>query len=507
MHRRSFLALSALWLARLGLERHLAAGEAPRRGPEGRPNFLILLFDAFSARHASLYGYPRETTPQLAQLAAGATVFHAHYSAGNFTVPGVASLLTGTYPWSHRALHESGAMAQGATRNTLFRLLRDRGYNTLAYAQNLWADLLLGQLAADIDTDLDPGAFSLLDLQPGRRLFARDAATASRTLEDLVFAASGTPGSPVVSQLLSAYRTSAQARLRRDYEVQYPRGLPDNGWAQFRLEDAVDGVRSLLRAARQPFLAYCHLLPPHDGYRPRREFTTLFRDGWAPVRKQGHFFSTGWPEAALDERRREYDQYVAHVDAELGRLYGYLAEYGMLDNTWLVVTSDHGEMFERGIWQHTTPTLYEPVLRVPLLIWRPGQTQRRDVYTPTSAVDLLPTLCRAVGEPVPGWCEGEVLPGFSSQAPDPNRSIYVVEAKQNPQRAPLAKATVAMIKGRYKLIHYLGYAGYEDEYELYDLEADPEEMEDLYAAQPAAAAELRAEMLGKLAEVNRPYRR
>ena len=64
----------------------------------------------------------------------------------------------------------------------------------------------------------------------------------------------------------------------------------------------------------------------------------------------------------------------------------------MLDDTYVIVTSDHGEMFERGIRGHVTPTLYEPVIRVPLLIAKPGQREREDVYAPTSCVDLLPTL-------------------------------------------------------------------------------------------------------------------
>ncbi len=508
MRRRSFLALPLLWLCCRGLDRQATAGTpAVRVASADSPNIVILLFDAFSARHASLYGYSRETTPHLAQLAEKATVFHAHYSAGNFTVPGVASLLTGTYPWSHRAFHELGTMAQSVAHDSVFRILRAAGYGTIAYAQNQLADVLLGQMTADLGTHLGPEQFSLLDFRPSKSVFGRDTAMAYRVVENLVLDTRTMPGLPLAAQLFSGYREGVEATLRRDYGALYPKGLPDNDWVKFRLEDAMDGARDLLRSARQPFLAYCHLYPPHGWYRPRREFTALFQDGWKPLRKKLHHFTTGHSQEALDEFRREYDQYIAHVDAELGRLYECMAAHKMLDNTWLAVTSDHGEMFERGIWQHITPVLYEPVVRVPLLIWKPGQTRRGDVYSRTSSVDLLPTLCRAAGVPIPDWCEGQVLPGFSSQAADPNRSIFVVEAKQNPQRAPLTKATVAMIKGRYKLIHYMGYAGYEDEYELYDLEADPEELDDLYPSRRGVAATLRTELLAKLAEVNRPYTR
>ena len=76
-------------------------------GMRAAPNVLILLFDALSAKHISTYGYPRETMPNLTRFAQQATVYHAHYSGGNFTTPGTASLLTGTYPWSHRALENA----------------------------------------------------------------------------------------------------------------------------------------------------------------------------------------------------------------------------------------------------------------------------------------------------------------------------------------------------------------------------------------------------------------
>src|SRR6266508_3062077 len=70
------------------------------------PNVIILVFDTLSARHLSLYGYSRLTSPNLTRFADRAIVYHRHYAAGNFTSPGTASLLTGTYPWTHRAFQQ-----------------------------------------------------------------------------------------------------------------------------------------------------------------------------------------------------------------------------------------------------------------------------------------------------------------------------------------------------------------------------------------------------------------
>lgn len=182
----------------------------------------------------------------------------------------------------------------------------------------------------------------------------------------------------------------------------------------------------------------------------------------------------------------------------------------MLENTYLLVTSDHGELFERGIWEHLTPAMCEPLIHIPLLVARPGQQEREDVHVPTSCVDVMPTLLSLAGQLIPEWCEGEILPGFGDNeilegCSVYGRSIYALEAKRNPKHAPLNKASVALIKGRYKLIRYFGYDGCEDRYELYDVQADPEEVRDLYASASPVAAVLRDELAEKLQAVNRLY--
>src|SRR5512138_2836632 len=74
-------------------------------GEPQQPNVIILLIDTLSARHMSLYGYQRRTTPNFERFASRASVYHSHYSGGNFTTPGTATLLTGLYPWGHRAIN------------------------------------------------------------------------------------------------------------------------------------------------------------------------------------------------------------------------------------------------------------------------------------------------------------------------------------------------------------------------------------------------------------------
>jgi len=176
-----------------------------------------------------------------------------------------------------------------------------------------------------------------------------------------------------------------------------------------------------------------------------------------------------------------------------------------LEKSYLVLTSDHGESFERGQDSHITPLLYETLTNIPLMISAPRQHTRSDISAPTNSVDVLPTLLHLIGREAPDWCEGVLLPGFGGKE-DAERSTFTVEAKSNPAFSALKTVTVAMRRGGYKLIYYSGYEG-EVSFELYDLDNDPEELVDLYPAQTAVASRLKDELLAKLDSVNRPYKR
>ncbi len=78
----------------------------------------------------------------------------------------------------------------------------------------------------------------------------------------------------------------------------------------------------------------------------------------------------------------------------------------------MIVTSDHGELFERGELGHATALMYAPVTHIPLLISAPKQQARSDFHSVTSNVDLLPTLLNIAGKEIPEWVEGKILPGF-----------------------------------------------------------------------------------------------
>src|SRR5829696_3955756 len=155
--RREFLKLISL--APLGIySRPLSKLAAAANA--GAPNIIILVFDAWSQHHISLYGYPRHNMPNLEKFAENATVYHNHYSTGSYTVPGTASILTGLHPWSHRALQLGGGVAPAHAGHTIFSALLST-HSTLAYTQNKFADLILHQAEADLTQHANYWAFNV----------------------------------------------------------------------------------------------------------------------------------------------------------------------------------------------------------------------------------------------------------------------------------------------------------------------------------------------------------
>ena len=118
LSRRDFLKVAAAISAGSLLSAVPTLGKLKAQGQ--KPNIIILVFDAMSARNLSVYGYPRNTTPGLERIARRALVYHSHYSAGNFTTSGVASMLTGLYPWTHRGINLSGLVNRKFVKNNIF---------------------------------------------------------------------------------------------------------------------------------------------------------------------------------------------------------------------------------------------------------------------------------------------------------------------------------------------------------------------------------------------------
>jgi choline-sulfatase len=206
----------------------------------------------------------------------------------------------------------------------------------------------------------------------------------------------------------------------------------------------------------KPYHMWVHYFDPHAEYLPHEgspDFSAM--GGVGPVRAQ-------------------YEQEVWYTDKEIGRLLGYAKEQGLLDKTVVVVTSDHGEAFaEHGMSWHGRE-IWEPLVRVPLMIAIPGVTPKR-IAQKRSHIDLAPTLFQlGGGTKAEGFSGESLVPELLSKDMPPERDVYI-----DMPIGPYNGVRRAFITGKgagTKLMHLGGGM-----YQLFDLETDPEEAHDLAA--------------------------
>jgi arylsulfatase A-like enzyme len=276
-------------------------------------------------------------------------------------------------------------------------------------------------------------------------------------------------------------------------------------------ENIYDGIfaeLSDLAARQQPYFAYFHLYSPHYPYRPHNNYRNLFRgDGYRPAAKPAHPLSTGLKEEFLRGQKDLYDRQIAQIDDEFGKLISQLDRNGILENSYLIFTSDHGELFERGFAGHGFQFMYEPVLHIPLIIHAPRQTKREDVFALTSNIDILPTILSLAGKESAPDIDGKLLPAFGGRE-DEDRPIFSMVAVDNSAFSPIKKAVISMRKHTYKLIAYLGYDDKMTQpLELYDLENDPEELNNLASKDIVILSAMKNELFAYLDEANELFKK
>ncbi len=233
----------------------------------------------------------------------------------------------------------------------------------------------------------------------------------------------------------------------------------------------VEPVEQALAAIGEesPYFLYLHYVDPHDPYHPREGFTADpayagAMDGSQEALKP---FQSVRPDAETYERVLSlYDGEIAWLDAQLAELFATLEASGVLDDAWLVVTSDHGE----GLWDHRVRAhgqeVYEEQIRVPLFVRPPGGLPAEvRIDNPIPLVDVAPTLLDLVGLPRPRTFDGVSWAGhLSGGEPVPERTIIVDEVMDHFELA-------AVIEGHDKLIVDFK----KNVFLLYDLQENPRE--------------------------------
>jgi choline-sulfatase len=233
----------------------------------------------------------------------------------------------------------------------------------------------------------------------------------------------------------------------------------------------------------RPWCLYVGLVAPHFPFVAPEEYFDLYPPGTVPepklhpskgytrhpwIEKQNAMFDSEAQFKDPDERLRALTAYYAlcsMMDANVGRILEALDAAGLSQNTTVAYTSDHGDnVGARGLWGKSN--FYEESAAVPLIVARPGQ-KAQTCNTAVSLLDLSSTIADHFGAALDG--PGQPLGKIAAAPPDPDREVF-----SEYHAAGAVSGGFMLRKGRWKYIHYVGFAP-----ELFDLEADPEETNDL----------------------------
>jgi len=357
--------------------------------PPGSSNVLLIVLDTVAAGHLSLHGYERATSTTLVELAERGIRFDSARAASSWTLPSHAIMFTGR--WMHE-LSVGWLTPLDETHATLAEFLGARGYATGGFVANIrycasdsglgrgfthYRDYIFPELTAFKMPVLVNRA--LLGIQP--------------TLEFLV-------DRPELARL-------------RPYVHDFWRLLVDDRKAAAVVNrELLDWLSQRVQPER-PFFAFLNYFDAHRPYRlpPGR----IHRFGVTPTDSQRGLIQN-WGD--LDKTRLSpseiafvaaaYDDCIADLDEQLGKLLDELQGRGVLDRTWLIIASDHGESFgeHTGVFCHGS-SLYQTELHVPLLIIPPGGSATKQVVKETVSLrDLAATIVNMLGldagSPFPG---------------------------------------------------------------------------------------------------------
>ncbi len=362
----------------LGERRALAALPS---APDAAPNVLVIILDTVRAASLGLYGYDRPTTPNLEQIAERGVVFDRALSPSPWTLPAHGTLFTGRYP---HELTANWKTPLDDTYPTLAELLAERGYETAGFVAN--------SFYTTYEHGLDRGFVHYEDY-----IVSLGQILNSASLGTLVFA--GRPG----------YSNNLFRRVLDNYEY-FGRKKADRLSNDF-LDWVGDG-------RPRPFFAFLNYIDAHAPFTPPAEYAARF--GVRGPRPLLHRITndkstlTEEERAAGDYDRNRYDASIAFLDHELGRMFDELERRGVLDNTLVIVTSDHGEhLGEMGIYAHAN-SLYMELLHVPLLIAFPGRVPSGGdrIGQPVSLRSIPATILDLTGAPDERRIPGESLAGL-----------------------------------------------------------------------------------------------
>ncbi|RLM62459.1 sulfatase, partial [Halorubrum sp. Atlit-26R] len=322
-----------------------------------RPNIILLSIDALRADHLGAHGYDRETSPFLDELADRELAFTTAISASSHTREAVPALLSGRYP------DVFAANGYRYVPKTVADRLSEAGFRTAGFHSNPYVSRAYGY-DSGFDTFDD-------DLVLGRNRFF---ALAQRALNKFV---------------LNKGEYHARAAEINERSL---------SWL-----DSIDDDR--------PFFLWSHYMDPHGPYNPPEEYSYSERELSNNDAQALYQKTIERPEDVSENERQllidAYDGEIRYLDDQLRRFFELLGDRGLVKESLIVVTADHGDAFgEHGYYTHPRH-LHESLLHVPLLVSPPNASSSKTIHEPVSTLDIVPTIMEYVNRP------DEELPGFS----------------------------------------------------------------------------------------------
>ncbi len=367
-------------------------------------NILLVTLDQFRGDAMSCAGHPLVKTPNLDLLAEEGVRLARHYSQAAPCAPGRASLYTGMYQMNHRVVANGTPL--DARFDNVAKAARRAGYAPVLFG---YTDQSIDPRAAD-----GPGDARLLSYEgilPG--------------FDEGLHLPEGNPRAWTAWLEALGYTLPSHAT---DVLALEPERTAEHSMAAFLTNCLLDW----LDTRERPWFAHLSHLRPHPPYAAAGRFSKMY-DPQAvtlPVLAgdERHWLHDGLlahpaMAAPKDERalRRLMAQYfgmVSEVDFQLGRVWSALMASDQWNDTFIVVTSDHGEQLgDHGLMQKSG--FFEASYRIPGLVRDPRARKAAVVEAFTENVDIFPTLCEAMGVPVPAQCDGLPLTPFLRGAPPP----------------------------------------------------------------------------------------
>ncbi len=400
-----------------------------------KSNILLITFDALAAEDMSLYGYRLPTTPMIDDFARKGTVFNNFYSVSTFTTPSVATMLTGLYPSEHHVYQLKGQVRAEDAKRSLPHAMRAAGYATGGFFSNPYAFYLAESMKNEFDFLPKP------TFQQGR-------------LQHLWEATSSLHQDTRVGSRMDEY---FDLMIAWNSLGRMPFGLH----LEFRAADSFAHAREMLAQVPDGFFLWVHVMTPHGPYHPDAADRGRFipDDQLRTFEFEGEDLAPRWyphyspdQQSEVDLRRLAYDEFVATADRAFGSFMSELENSGKLSNTTVIVSSDHGESFEGGIYQHESQYLTRPVIHIPLIIRTPGQQEGRRVAFTADQTALAPTILELAGQPKPDWMPGQSLARWLNSDGEGEGLAFCQYLEQNSVFKPLQEGAVGVIDGQYQYI-------------------------------------------------------